>query len=225
MLAKVISVMCFSSCILDIAITLVSILPCDAELPKLMTHKGVSKASAALEKFAFFDKAQAVLDSLGYALEMSVSRCRQTWWLSCPEQLTFFLEGGHVVLWASKILVERQKSTETPHQRQNQPQNQNNNRKYPKPNWWLLLQSVGTKALPPCSTTCRGPGTGKGRSNKPHCRALCIHGTNVTNPVRVLYQQLNLSQSVDLSCSNEKQLLWWILYFIFALGFLVWLLP
>lgn len=73
MLAKVISVMCFSSCILDIAITLVSILPCDAELPKLMTHKGVSKASAALEKFAFFDKAQAVLDSLGYALETSVS--------------------------------------------------------------------------------------------------------------------------------------------------------
>lgn len=193
MLAKVISATCFSSCILNVAITLVSILPCDVELPKLIAHKGVSKASAALEKFAFVTRLRQCWTLWGMLWQQVCPHCMKTWWLSCPEQLTFSLEGGHNVLWASKILVERQRSTKTPHCRQNQPQNQNNNRKYPKPNWSLLLQSIGTKALPPCSTTCRGPSTGKGRWNKPNCRALCLRGTNVTNPIRVLYQQLNLS--------------------------------
>lgn len=45
--------MCLSSCILDIGITLVSVLPCDVDLSKLIAHKGVSKASAALEKSTF----------------------------------------------------------------------------------------------------------------------------------------------------------------------------
>ena len=118
MLAKVISVMCFSSYILDISITLVSILPCDVELSKLIAHKGVSKASAALEKSTFVARLRQCWILWGVPVVGRPGVCRVlSSWPFPWKVATMFCE--HAKFWGRG--EDLQKKNPTKPNRQNQP--------------------------------------------------------------------------------------------------------
>lgn len=85
-----------------------------------------------------------------------------------------------------------------------------------------------TRNLLSCSDFCRRPRHRQDEdlNNKLNSTVLYLWGNNMTDSIWVLYQKLNLLQSVGLSCTNKKQLLRWITFCLrcTAPGFSVWLL-